>query len=209
MHLVISTRSDPPLPMARLRSQNQLTEIRSPDLSFSSKDISIFFNKKLKLGLSNDDIYSLESKTEGWIAGLQLVALSMQGRKDLSEFIKVFAGDNRYIMDYLIEEVLNLQTEEVKDFLLRTSILEQVSGPSCDFVLGIDNSQSILDYLDSNNMFIIPLDSERHCYRYHHLFADLLKQRLLIEYKSTIKELHNNACIWFGKLKSCESNNKY
>ncbi len=201
MHLVISTRSDPPLPMARLRSQNQLTEIRSPDLSFSSNDISIFFNKKLRLGLSLDDIYSLESKTEGWIAGLQLVALSMQGRNDLSEFIKVFAGDNRYIMDYLIEEVLNMQTEEVKNFLLKTSLLEQVSGPLCDSVLGINNSQSILEHLDRNNMFIIPLDTERHCYRYHHLFADLLKQRLITEYKSIIEELHNNACNWYEQNK--------
>lgn len=201
MHLVISTRSDPPLPMARLRSQNQLIELRSTDLSFSAKDITLFFNKKLKLGLSASDVLSLESKTEGWIAGLQLAALSMQGRDDLSEFIKDFAGDNRYIMDYLIEEVLNMQSDEVKNFLLHTSILEQISAPLCDTVLNIKNSQSILDSLDKNNMFIIPLDTERHCYRYHHLFADLLKQRLLLKDKSIAKRIHNKACDWFEQNK--------
>ena len=197
MHIVISTRSDPPLPIARLRSQNQLLEIRLSDLSFSANDISIFFNKKLKIGLSIDDIYALESKTEGWIAGLQLTALSMRGRDDVSEFINAFAGDNRYIMDYLIEEVLNMQAENVKDFLLRTSLLEQFSGPLCNAVLNISNSQSIMEYLDKNNMFIVPLDNERYCYRYHHLFADLLKQRLFLENKHGIRELHNKASLWF------------
>jgi ATP/maltotriose-dependent transcriptional regulator MalT len=203
MHLVISTRSDPPLQIARLRSQNQLSEIRLSDLSFSVNDISIFFNKKLKLGLSIDDIYSLELKTEGWIAGLQLAALSLRGRKDVTEFITAFAGDNRFIMDYLIEEVLNAQSDLIKDFLLRTSLLEQISGPLCDTVLNIKGSQSIIEYLDNNNMFIVPLDNERNCYRYHHLFADLLKQRLHIEMKGSIDELHNRACLW------CEENEKF
>jgi len=197
MHIVISTRSDPPLHIARLRSQNQLVELRSLDMCFSANDISIFFNKKLKLGLSIEDVYSLEAKTEGWIAGLQLIALSMKGRGDVSEFIETFAGDNRYIMDYLIEEVLNMQSEEVKDFLLKSSILEQINGPICDAVLNRKDSQLILEYLDKNNMFIIPLDTERRCYRYHHLFADLLKQRLLLEKKYDIKELHNKASLWF------------
>ena len=197
MHIVISTRSDPPLPIARLRSQNQLMEVRLADLSFSTNDISIFFNKKLKLGLSIDDVFSLESKTEGWIAGLQLAALSMKGRSDITEFINAFAGDNRYIMDYLIEEILNMQSDDVKDFLLRTSILEQISRPLCDTILNISTSQSIIEYLDKNNMFIVPLDNERHCYRYHHLFADLLKQRLFLGKKDEVNELHNKASLWF------------
>lgn len=204
MHLVISTRSDPPLPIARLRSQNQMIELRSSELSFSEKDISVFFNKKLKLRLSKDDVYSLESKTEGWIAGLQLAALSMQGHDDVSKFIEDFAGDNRYIMDYLIEEVMNKQSEEEKDFLLHTSILDQISGPLCDTILNISNSQFILESLEKNNMFVFPLDKERHWYRYHHLFADLLKQKLLLKDKSYIEELHANACVWYEQNKMYE-----
>jgi len=123
IHIVISSRSDPNLPIAKLRSQDQLVELRSDDLSFSANDISILFNKKFKIKLSPEDIYSLETKTEGWIAGLQLAALSMQGSEDTSAFIEVFAGNNRYIMDYLIEEVLKIQSDDIKEFLLKTSIL--------------------------------------------------------------------------------------
>jgi len=131
-HIVIITRSDPALPLARLRSQQQLVELRSSELSFSVNDISTLFNKKLKLKISTDDIYLLESKTEGWIAGLQLAALSMQASEDKSNFVKSFAGNNRYIMDYLIEEVLKIQSDEIKEFLLKTSILKQISAPLCD-----------------------------------------------------------------------------
>ncbi len=197
VHIVISTRSDPSFALARLRSQHQLLELRSSELSFSVNDISILFNKKLKLGLSIKDIESIESKTEGWIAGLQLAALSIQGYKDASVFIKNFTGNNRYIMDYLIEEVLKTQSDDVKDFLLKTSILEQISAPLCDAVLDKDNSQSIIEELEKNNIFIFPLDEIRHWYRYHHLFADLLKQRLLMVDNSPITEIHNKACNWF------------
>ena len=197
IHIVILTRSDPALPIARLRSRNQLVELRSSDLSFSANDISILFNKKLKLGLSIDDVYSLEAKTEGWIAGLQLTALSMQGREDISEFIQNLKGDNRYIMDYLIEEVLKIQSDDIKDFLLKTSILEQLSAPLCNAVLNRIDSQLVLERLDKNNMFIIPLDNERNWYRYHHLFAELLKQRLQLRDKAAINDLHNKACEWF------------
>lgn len=197
IHIAIITRSDPTIPIARLRSQHQLVEIRSSDLSFSANDISILFNKKLKLGLSIDDVYSLESKTEGWIAGLQLTALSMQGRDDISEFIRDFKGDNRYIMDYLMEEVLKIQTDHFKEFLLQTSILEQMSAPICNAVLNRNDSQVILETLEKNNMFVIPLDDERKWYRYHHLFADLLKQRLQLIDKEAVTELHNKACSWF------------
>lgn len=199
LHIAISTRSDPLLPLARVRSRNELTEIRSIDLNFSANDISNFFNKKLKLGLSTDDIYLLESKTEGWIAGLQLTALSMQGRENISDYLKKLAGDNRYIMDYLIEEVLTIQPEEVKQFLLKTSVLEQFTGSLCDSVLQINNSQLILESLEMNNMFIVPLDDERKWFRYHHLFADLLKHRLSIKDNISLQEIHNNASSWFEK----------
>ena len=197
IHIVILTRSDPALSVSRLRSQHQLVELRSSDLSFSANDISVLFNKKLKLGLSVDDVYSLETKTEGWIAGLQLTALSMQGREDISEFIQDLKGDNRYIMDYLMEEVLKIQTDEIKEFLLQTSILEQMSAPLCNAVLNRNDSQLILETLEKNNMFVIPLDTERTWYRYHHLFAELLKQRLHLRDKAAIIELHNKACEWF------------
>ncbi len=197
IHIVILTRSDPALSLSKLRSQHQLVELRSSDLSFSANDISVLFNKKLKLGLSIDDIYSLETKTEGWIAGLQLAALSMQGHEDISGFIQKFKGDNRYIMDYLMEEVLKIQTYDIKEFLFQTSILEQMSAPLCNAVLNRNDSQVILEMLERNNMFVIPLDYERKWYRYHHLFADLLKQKLLQKETSIIEAIHNKACNWF------------
>jgi LuxR family transcriptional regulator, maltose regulon positive regulatory protein len=197
IHIVILTRSDPALAVSRLRSQHQLVELRTADLSFSANDILILFNKKLKLGLSVEDIYSLETKTEGWIAGLQLTALSMRGREDKSGFIHDLKGDNRYIMDYLMEEVLKIQMDEIKEFLLQTSILEQMSAALCNAVLNRADSQFILETLEKNNMFVIPLDSDRTWYRYHHLFADLLKQRLQLREKSAITELHNKASEWF------------
>lgn len=197
IHIVILTRSDPALSLSRFRSQHQLVEIRSSDLGFSANDISILFNKKLKIKLSNDDAYSLETKTEGWIAGLQLAALSMQGREDLTEFIKDLKGDNRYIMDYLMDEVLKIQTDEIKDFLIKTSVLEQMSAPLCNALLKREDSQQVLESLEQNNMFIIPLDANRTWYRYHHLFADLLKQRFLQFDKGKIEDIHNRASGWF------------
>lgn len=197
IHIVILTRSDPAISVSRLRSQNQFLELRSSDLCFSANDISVLFNKKLKLGLSIDDVYSLETKTEGWIAGLQLTALSMQGRDNISMFIQDFKGDNRYIMDYLMEEVLKNQTDDIKEFLLQTSMLEQMSAPLCNAVLNRNDSQLILETLEKNNMFVIPLDEKRTWYRYHHLFAELLKQRLHLRDKAAIIELHNKAGEWF------------
>ncbi len=199
IHFAILTRSDPTLSISRLRSQHQLIELRSSDLSFSANDISILFNKKLKLGLSIEDVIALETKTEGWIAGLQLTALSMQGHEDISEFIQDLKGDNRYIMDYLMEEVLKIQTDDIKEFLLQTSILEQISAPLCNAVLNRNDSHLILEWLDKNNMFVVPLDDERNWYRYHHLFADLLKQKLQQKDNAVIHMLHNKACEWFEK----------
>lgn len=199
MHLILLSRSDPGIPVARLRSQNQLIEIRSSDLSFSVNDISTLFNRKLQIKLSIEDIHSLETKTEGWIAGLHLAALSMQGHDNKSEFVNALAGNNRYIMDYLIEEVLKQQADEVKDFLLKTSILEQFSAPLCNAVLCNSNCQVLLEQLENNNMFVYPLDNERIWFRYHHLFADLLKQRLQLENKSIYEELHDNACNWYAE----------
>jgi len=193
IHLAILTRSDPALPFARLRSQQQLVELRLADLGFTANEISHLFNKKLKLGLTVEDIYSLESKTEGWIAGLQLTALSLKNREDISAFIKMFVVDNQYIMDYLIEEVLKVQTDEIKEFLLQTSILEQMSGPLCDALLNKNDSQHILEQLEKSNMFIVPLDTDQKWYRYHHLFARLLTKRLLTKGKSAVESLHNKA----------------
>lgn len=197
IHIVILTRSDPALSISRLRSQNQLVEIRSTELSFSANDISLLFNKKLKLKLSIDDVNSLETKTEGWIAGLQLAAISMQSGENISEFVRGLKGDNRYIMDYLIEEVLKIQTEDIKDFLLQTSILEQMSAPLCNTLLNRYDSQQVLESLEHNNMFVIPLDAHRTWYRYHHLFAGLLKQRFLQFDQKKIEDIHNRASVWF------------
>ena len=178
MHLVIATRTDPPLPLARLRSRNQLTEFRTSDLCFTSDETFEFFNQVMRLGLSSTDITRLASRIEGWIAGLQLAALSMQGRKDIHAFIKAFSGDDRYIVDYLAEEVLDRQPEHIRSFLLQTSILNRLTGSLCDAVTGQENGQQMLDELEKANLFLIPLDNKRSWYRYHHLFAELLQQRL-------------------------------
>lgn len=197
IHLIILTRSDPPLSTSRMRSQGQVLEIRMSDLSFTANEITTFFNKKLKLGLQKSDIYTLEAKTEGWIAGLQLAALSMHGITDKPAFIEALAGSNRYIMDYLIEEVLRNQPKEVQEFLLKTSMLKQISAPICDLILNRTDSQLILEQLERDNIFVLPLDTERKWYRYHHLFADLLKQRLSLEDKNIIEDLHKKAGKWF------------
>ena len=196
-HVAILTRSDPSLPMARFRSQNEIIELRAADLGFSENDVSELFNKKLNIGITSKEIKLLDAKIEGWIAGLQLVALTIQGKKNKSAYIAKIAGDNRYIMDYLMEEVLNIHDDEIRTFLLYTSILEKLNGSLCDSVLQLNNSQSLLEYLEKNNMFIVPLDNERKWYRYHHLFADLLKKQLIIRHKDEALELHKKASTWF------------
>nr|WP_319266715.1 LuxR C-terminal-related transcriptional regulator [uncultured Draconibacterium sp.] len=195
--IALLTRSDPPISLARLRSQNELMEIRSSDLSFNERDITDFFNRKLKLGLTRQDISLVELKTEGWIAGLQLTALTLQNKDNISEYLKSIAGDSRYIMDYLIEEVLNTLDDDTREFLLKTSVLDQFSGSLCDAILDKNNGQQLLESLEKCNMFIVPLDDERKWFRYHHLFGDLLKQRLQIKHKEQLPELHKKAGLWY------------
>jgi len=197
MHLVITTREDPQLPLARLRARGQLTELRAADLRFTSAEAAEFLNQAMSLQLSAEDIAALEARTEGWIAGLQLAALSMQGHQDAASFIKSFTGSHHFVLDYLIEEVLQQQSESVQAFLLRTSILDRMCGPLCDAVL-LDSpasGQETLEYLERTNLFIVPLDSERRWYRYHHLFGDLLRQRL--GKPKEFAEFHLRASAWY------------
>jgi LuxR family maltose regulon positive regulatory protein len=199
MHLVITTREDPSLPLSRLRAQGQLTEVRALDLRFRHSEVAEFLNQIMNLNLSVEDLTALESRTEGWIAGLQLAAISLQGHKDVAGFIQSFTGSHHFVMDYLLEEVLNQQPESIQNFLLRTSILERMCGPLCDAVL-LDPSipgQETLEYLERNNLFIVSLDNERRWYRYHHLFADLLRKRLGQSLTpEEIAELHILASEW-------------
>lgn len=197
IRLVIATRVDPPLPLARLRVRNQLVELRAADLSFTHKEVTEFFNHVMDLRLSTDEIGIFEHRTEGWIAGLQLAALSMQAQHNIHEFIKSFAGDDRFIVDYLVEEVLNQQPKRVQDFLLQTSILNMLSEPLCDYVIEHKESQKLLEELERANLFIVPLDSKRQWYRYHHLFADLLQTRLLQYQPDIVSTLHMRASVWF------------
>jgi LuxR family maltose regulon positive regulatory protein len=205
LHLVITTREDPPIQISRLRTRGQLNELRALDLQFSLDETAEFFNHIMGLNLSTDDIAALESRTEGWIAGLQLAALSLKGRDDTSEFIQSFAGSNRLVLDYLIDEVLDQQNTELLNFLLQTSVLELLIGPLCDAVRfggaavdGMKTGQEILENLDRANLFIIPLDEERCWYRYHHLFADLLRQRLQQTNSALLPTLHQRASTWYA-----------
>jgi LuxR family maltose regulon positive regulatory protein len=197
IQLIIATRIDPPLPLARLRVRNQLTEIRAADLRFTTTEAENFLNQVMNLDLSSEDIHALENRTEGWVAGLQLAALSIQGTQDATEFIESFTGSHRYVLDYLIEEVLEQQSETIQRFLLRTSILERLNGALCAAVTGEENQQEILEYLEHANLFIVPLDDERQWYRYHRLFADLLQQRLEKTLADQLPTLHERASHWY------------
>jgi len=242
MHLVIATREDPDLSLARLRVRGQLTELRASDLRFTSSEAAEFLNQVMGLGLSAQDIAALETRTEGWIAGLQLAAISMQGRKDASSLIRSFTGSHRFVLDYLVEEVLEQQSESVQTFLLQTAILNRLTGPLCDAVCfalaetptrpegvassfgtaesadhsvraitpggdavrfgsaqspGLDSGQANLEMLERANLFIVPLDEERRWYRYHHLFADLLRRRLRQQHPGWVPTLHDQASEWY------------
>ncbi len=197
MHMVITTREDPNLPLARLRASNQLTELRVTDLRFTPSEIAEFLNQMMILKLSSHEVAVLESRTEGWIAGLQLAVLSMQDHQDVSGFIQAFAGDDRYIVDYLVEEVLQRQPEAIRSFLLQTSILERLNGSLCDAVSGQSGGKARLEALQRGNFFLIPLDDKRHWFRYHHLFADVLHLHLLTEQPDQVPALHRRASAWF------------
>lgn len=197
MHLVIATREDPQLPLSRLRASAQLSELRAADLRFDSSEAAVFLNEVMGLNLSNADIAALERRTEGWIAGLQLAALSIPQHKDAAAFITSFTGSHRYILDYLIEEVLEQQSQTIQNFLLVTAILDRFTGPLCDAMTGREDGQAILHRLERANLFIIALDNEGHWYRYHHLFGDLLRLRLRQTRQDQIPTLHGKASRWY------------
>jgi len=196
MHLIISTRSDPPWPLARLRARRKMIEIRTEDLRFSYQEATTFLNTVMKLGISNKNVIALENRTEGWIVGLQMAALSMQNKSDLSGFIRAFTGTNRFILDYLLEEVLDHQTPDIQAFLLKTSLLDQMTAPLCDAILGSSNSRMILTQLEQANLFLVPLDDQRKWYRYHHLFSELLRSQLALMHPDEISNLHRKASQW-------------
>ena len=210
LHLVIATREDPPLPLARLRARSQLNELRAADLRFTSVEAAKFLNQAMGLDLSAEDITVLETRTEGWIAGLQLAAISIRGREDAASLIKSFTGSHRLVLDYLIEEVLEQQSESVQAFLLQSSILPRLTGSLCDAVrfgtaktpTGQDNGQTTLELLERANLFIVPLDNERHWYRYHHLFGELLRQRVQQEYRHELPDIYQRAALWYEQNKN-------
>ena len=197
LHVVISTRADPSLPLARLRAGGELVEIRARDLRFTTEETSTYLTDVGGLPVAPADVSALESRTEGWAAALQLAALSMQGRDDVSDFIAGFAGTDRHIVDYLVDEVLSRQSEEVRDFLERTSILDLLGGEQCDAVLERTGSAGVLERLERANLFLVPLDDRRSWYRYHHLFADVLQAHLRSERPDLVPGLHRRASGWY------------
>ena len=211
--LAVATRADPPLPVARLRGRGQLTELRLTDLRFTAEEAAGFLAQAMGLALSANDVAALTSRTEGWIAGLQMAALSLQKRDDVAQFVAAFTGSDRYILDYLMEEVLRREPEYVQVFLLHTSVLERLCGSLCDEVIGdwrleiVDvqspisclYSQTALERLESANLFVVPLDDRREWYRYHRLFSDLLRQRLAQLYPGRVSTLHQRASVWFSQ----------
>ena len=197
IHLVIATRDDPPLPLARIRARGQMTELRAADLRFSSAEISQYLNQAQGLNLSQEDISTLETRSEGWIAGLQLAAISIQGQKDSANGVESFSGRHRFVLDYLIEEVLEQQPESIQRFLLQTAVLNRFTGPLCDALTGQENGQETLEDLERANLFIVPLDDKRQWYRYHHLFADLLRMRLNQAQSEQFTILYSKASEWF------------
>lgn len=201
LHLVIATRADPPLPVARLRARGQLVEVRAADLRFTTEEADRFLNGSMGLGLGSVEVGALDERTEGWIAGLQLAALSLRGVSGpdaVAGFIAAFTGSNRFVIDYLADEVLRRQPAAVHDFLLQTSILDRLTGGLCDAVTGRSDGATRLDELDRGNLFLVPLDDSRGWYRYHHLFADVLQARLLAEHPGQVPELHRRAGDWFA-----------
>ncbi len=199
MHLVIVSRADPPLSIARLRARGQLTELGQNDLCFTAEEATAFLNHVMKLKLSTENVAALNARTEGWIAGLQMAAISMLNEKDVARFVRAFTGSNRHVLDYLIEEVFQYQSKDVQDFVLTTSILERLTAPLCDIITGQTDGQAMLERLERANLFIVPLDSERQWYRYHQLFTDMLRQRLGQTRPDVVPELHRRASEWYER----------
>jgi LuxR family maltose regulon positive regulatory protein len=197
VRVVIASRTDPPLPLARMRARGELVELRAADLRFTPDEISAYLNGVMGLSVADDDISKLDDRTEGWIAALQLAALSLQGRPDPGAFIAGFAGDDRYVVDYLVEEVLQRQPDAIRAFLLQTSVLRRLSSDLCTAVTLADDAASAIEALDRANLFLIPLDDHREWYRYHHLFAEMLRARLLDEQPAAVADLHLRASLWF------------
>ncbi|HEY5845932.1 MAG TPA: LuxR C-terminal-related transcriptional regulator [Nakamurella sp.] len=201
LHLAVATRSDPPLPLARLRSRGQLVELRAADLRFTSAEAREFLNHVMGLELTAQDVAALEERTEGWVAGLQLAALSLRNtrtRDETADFIDAFTGSNRFVIDYLADEVLARLPSESHQFLLRTSVLDRLTGPLCDAVTGGSGSAGMLERLERDNLFVVALDAERTWFRYHHLFADVLHARLLAELPGVVSSLHTSASEWYA-----------
>ncbi|GAA1646519.1 LuxR C-terminal-related transcriptional regulator [Georgenia ruanii] len=199
VHLVIAGRADPALPLARLRGRGELVEIRARDLRFTPDEAAAYLGQAMGLTLTARDVAALDERTEGWIAALQLAALSLRDRDDVAGFIAGFGGDDRYVVDYLAEEVLQRQPDDVRDFLLRTSVLSRLSGPLCDAVTGRAGGAATLEALERANLFLVPLDDRRRWYRYHHLFADVLHARLLGERPGEVPGLHRRASEWYER----------
>jgi ATP/maltotriose-dependent transcriptional regulator MalT len=198
LHLVIATRADPPLALSRLRARGQLVELRGHDLRFTVDEASAFLNTAMGLALEPEEIHDLEQRTEGWAVGLQMAAISLNGRDGAHAFIQRFSGSNRYVLDYLTDEVLDRQPQSVRDFLLATSILTRLSPPLCDAVMLRSDSEAVLQQLDAANLFLIPLDDVRYWYRYHHLFATLLQHQLTrTSSADAIAALHHRAAVWY------------
>ncbi|MBK8050298.1 MAG: helix-turn-helix transcriptional regulator [Anaerolineales bacterium] len=199
MHLVIASREDPPLPLARLRARGQMTEVRAADLRFSLAETLEFLNQAMGLSLAAGEIAALEARTEGWIAGLQMAGLSLLGRADSAQFIRAFTGSHRYVLDYLVEEVLQRQPDGIRTFLFETAILDRLCGPLCDAVTGQENGREMLAALERGNLFVIPLDDTRQWYRYHHLFAEVLQARLREAQPALAPALHRRASDWYER----------
>jgi LuxR family maltose regulon positive regulatory protein len=196
VHLVIATREDPPLPLARYRAQGKLTELRATDLRFTPTEAAEFLNREMNLNLAAEDVAALENRTEGWITGIQLAAISIKGHPDAAGFIQSFTGSHHFVLDYLVEEVLQRQPEHIRSFLLRTAVLDRFCAPLCNAVTERDDGKEVLDNLDRNNLFLIPLDNERQWYRYHHLFADVLFAHLEEAQPDRVAALHQRASAW-------------
>ena len=205
LHLVISTRADPALPLSRLRARGELVEIRAEDLRFTRDEVKDYLNGAQGLQLADAQVSVLEGRTEGWIAALQLAAASLRGRPDRTAFIEGFAGDDRYVVDYLADEVLDRQPPQLRRFLLQTSVLERLTGPLCEAVTGQDGGAATLASLERQNLLIVPLDDRRHWYRYHHLFTDVLRSRLLAESPDDVTLLHRRASSWFADVGDTEA----